>query len=181
MSTQTKRDHLASRTGNCANVHNVVATFMVGHSLDLIPYAIAMHGRAAPANFPAVVSRSTDTATANSVFGTGRTVMVGCKSEMHALLGAQMIAKLIYEQLGICGSVINFKIVNSGKINMCTRRLARTEVVSKKRILLNLCVCMIISVPRGSSVSIITMYSGANCAFEGAFFHVTLHCVVSSH
>ena len=142
MSTQTKRDHLASRTGNCANVHNVgqyqlcggsrrssvadrclfiahnlrmftVATFMVGHSLDLIPYAIAMHGRAAPANFPAVVSRSTDTATANSVFGTGRTVMVGCKSEMHALLGAQMIAKLIYEQLGICGSVINFKIVNS--------------------------------------------------------------------
>lgn len=59
-----------------------------------------------------MVSRSTDTATANSVFGTGRTVMVGCRSEAHALLGAQMMCWLIHEKMGIVCSVFNFNVCN---------------------------------------------------------------------
>lgn len=105
-------DHLNSRVERGARAYNVVATFSLGRALDQVPLAIALGGRAATSNFPAVVSRSTDTATANSIFSTGRTVMVGCKSEMHALLGAQMIAHEIYTELGILTTVTNFKVRN---------------------------------------------------------------------
>ena len=89
-----------------------MATFQLGCSIDLVPVAIAMGGRAEHHVFPAMVSHSTDTATSNSVFATGRTVEVGCKSEDHALLAAHMLAFKIYMLTGqICG-VHNFEICN---------------------------------------------------------------------
>lgn len=114
-------DHQASRNGDCAKVQNVVATFQLGRAIDLVPLAIALGGRAAPSVFPAMVSRSTDTATANSSFGTGRTVMVGCKSEAHALLAAHMMVWLIHTKMGITCSVFNFTVCN---VCLCMQKTA---------------------------------------------------------
>ena len=97
-----------------------MATFQLGCSIDLVPVAIAMGGRAEHHVFPAMVSHSTDTATSNSVFATGRTVEVGCKSEDHALLAAHMLAFKIYMLTGqICG-VHNFEICNV--VRVCAHR-----------------------------------------------------------
>jgi TATA-box binding protein (TBP) (component of TFIID and TFIIIB) len=105
--------HAASRNGDCAQPQNVVATFQLGCPIDLVPLAVAIGGRAEPSVFPAMVSHSTDTATSNSVFATGRTVEVGCKSEDHALLAAHMLAAKIYELTGqLCG-VYNFEVCNT--------------------------------------------------------------------
>lgn len=104
--------HAASRQGECVRVQNVVATFSLGRDIPLVLFGVALGGRSAPAVFPSSVTRSTDTATASSIFNTGRTVEVGCKTEMHARLAAHMLVWEIKKHLNITCSVINFRISN---------------------------------------------------------------------
>ena len=127
-----------------------MATVQLGCSIDLVPVAIAMGGRAEHHVFPAMVSHSTDTATSNSVFATGRTVEVGCKSEDHALLAAHMLAFKIYMLTGqICG-VHNFEICNVVRVQ-CHARVQGEERKGQK--LMPYSCCRDTGLPRRITVS----------------------------
>jgi len=104
--------HANSRVGNCISSTNIVATCDFGRVLPLTLLAIAIGGRTDNSVFPACVSCNGALGTVNSVFATGKCVLVGCASENHALLAAHMLAKLIWDTMRISVTVLNFRIRN---------------------------------------------------------------------
>lgn len=74
--------------------------------------AVASGGQASPDVFPAMVSRSLDTGTVNSVFQTGQTVEVGGASTEDARTAAHLLVHHIWLTTGIEGNVTNFDVRN---------------------------------------------------------------------
>lgn len=89
-----------------------VVTYNLGRCLPITIICVALGGRQGAIIFPATVLRSSDTATANSVFSTGNVVIVGCANENDGLMAAHMLVDLIYQRTGIDCSVLNFNVCN---------------------------------------------------------------------
>lgn len=80
--------------------------------MPIVAMAVASGGQASPDVFPAMVSRSLDTGTVNSVFQTGQTVEVGGASQEDALLAAHLNVYYNWKTTGIDATVTNFAVCN---------------------------------------------------------------------
>eukprot|EP01026_Neomeris_dumetosa_P078865 TRINITY_DN85641_c0_g1_i1.p2 TRINITY_DN85641_c0_g1~~TRINITY_DN85641_c0_g1_i1.p2 ORF type:complete len:367 (-),score=57.01 TRINITY_DN85641_c0_g1_i1:413-1513(-) len=93
-------------------LQNVVSTVNLGCSLDL--KEIAMQARNAeynPKRFAAVIMRIRDPKTTALIFGSGKMVCTGAKSEQDSRTAARKYAKIV-QKLGFPAKFMDFKIQN---------------------------------------------------------------------
>lgn len=100
-----------------AEPHDVVITNVISHTqisnrADVTRIALALHGRVNLRLFPASVGHCRITNTTQSIFRSGKLVLVGADSEESALMAAYIFTEAIRRQLHIPVSVYNFVINN---------------------------------------------------------------------
>lgn len=108
----TEDAHRRSRVGECVIPSTYFAAFDLGRMLPLTSLAVAAGGRSDRNVFYDLVLRCHDTGTVSNTFSTGNVVVVGCKSENHALLSAYLHAQLISDTIGIHCIPLNITICN---------------------------------------------------------------------
>ena len=74
--------------------------------------ASVLNGRYDPTRFPAALSYQAETLSSAQIFGTGKVVLVGCKTQNTALLAAHWLPCTLYALLGIRTYMYNFSIRN---------------------------------------------------------------------
>lgn len=93
-------------------ITNVIAHCKLAHSADTKKLAIALHGRVSDDVFPACVGHCRITKTTQSVFRSGKLVVVGADSEATALISAHLYAYTASRELNEEFRVHNFVINN---------------------------------------------------------------------
>lgn len=95
------------------SIKNVVIAFDLGRPLNCVLTAMILRARFDSGVFPAVVSYCKETCTSAQIFGTGRAVIVGCKSNDHGLNAAHLLVHTLFVMMDIDFSVLNFHISNT--------------------------------------------------------------------
>jgi transcription initiation factor TFIID TATA-box-binding protein len=93
-------------------ITNVISHSHLGCRTDLGLVAVALNGRANPRVFPACMGHCQTTRTTQSVFQSGKMVVVGAKSEEEALLAAYYYARALCKELKLPVNIYNFEINN---------------------------------------------------------------------
>jgi len=99
-------------SGIVPQLQNIVATVNLDTKLDL--KTIALHARNAefnPKRFAAVIMRIREPKTTALIFGSGKMVVTGAKSEEQSRLAARKYARII-QKLGFAAKFLDFKIQN---------------------------------------------------------------------
>jgi hypothetical protein len=112
MVQDTEDAHRRMKHGECIIPSTYVATFNLGRMVPLATLSVALGGRSDHKVFSAVFHRATDTHTVTATFATGNVVIVGCKSEKHALVAAHNHAFLVTTTLHQPCMPINLTICN---------------------------------------------------------------------
>lgn len=94
-------------------ITNVIAHCKLAHWADTKKIAIALHGRVSDDVFPACVGHCRITKTTQSVFRSGKLVVVGADSEGTALMSAHLFAFAARRELKTHFSVYNFVVDNA--------------------------------------------------------------------
>jgi TATA-box binding protein (TBP) (component of TFIID and TFIIIB) len=109
----SKKDKHSKKKPHGVQITNVIAHCKLAHSADTKKIAIALHGRVSDVVFPACVGHCRITQTTQSVFRSGKLVVVGADSEETALMAAHLFAFTVHRELKTNVSVYNFSINNT--------------------------------------------------------------------
>lgn len=98
--------------GAVVEENNVVCTFDVGMLINMLLFATFFKARYDKIIFPACVLHLLETITSAQVFRSGKVVLVGCKSEGHALHAAHLFVMSLWKMMGVHGNVYNLAVCN---------------------------------------------------------------------
>lgn len=93
-------------------ITNVISHSHLGCHTNLGLVAVALNGRTNPRVFPACMGHCRITRTTQSVFESGKMVVVGAKTEEGALLAAYYYARALCRELSLPVNIYNFEINN---------------------------------------------------------------------
>lgn len=93
-------------------IENIIAHSKLGLKMDINEVATALHGRVDKEVFPATVGRCRETGTTQSIFESGKLVVVGANTEDRALLGSYIFADTLRREMKLKVSIYNFHLNN---------------------------------------------------------------------